>query len=48
MPLDVWVESGIGWLVENLGWFTFFELCALLALPGMLLLPRVAPWRDRR
>ena len=40
------INASAGWLVENLGWFTFFELCALLALPGMLLLPRVAPWNE--
>ena len=40
------INASAGWLVENLGWFTFFELCVLLALPGMLLLPRVAPWNE--
>ena len=39
------INAGAGWLVEQLGWTPFFLLCALLALPGMLLLPRVAPWR---
>jgi PAT family beta-lactamase induction signal transducer AmpG len=34
-----------GWLVEGLGWVGFFLLCFLLAIPGMLLLWRVAPWR---
>ncbi len=29
-------------LVEQTGWFSFFLLCTLLALPGMLLL-KVAP-----
>ena len=28
-------------------WFVFFLLCTLLALPGMALLLRVAPWHDR-
>lgn len=28
----------------GLGWFHFFLLCAVLAIPGMLLLLRVAPW----
>lgn len=35
-----------GWLVEGMGWFNFFLLCALLALPGMALLLKVAPWRE--
>jgi PAT family beta-lactamase induction signal transducer AmpG len=38
------VNAITGWLVERLGWFNFFLLCALLALPGMLLLLKVAPW----
>jgi PAT family beta-lactamase induction signal transducer AmpG len=33
-----------GWLVEQFGWPAFFLLCAALALPGMALLVRVAPW----
>ncbi len=39
------VNATTGWLVEGLGWFAFFILCTLLALPGMLLLFKVAPWR---
>ena len=38
------VNAATGWLVERMGWFDFFLLCALLALPGMALLLRVAPW----
>jgi len=33
-----------GVLVEQMGWVTFFILCTVLALPGMLLLFWVAPW----
>ena len=33
-----------GVLVEYLGWGNFFLCCALLAVPGMLLLCWVAPW----
>ncbi|SDK71153.1 MFS transporter, PAT family, beta-lactamase induction signal transducer AmpG [Methylophilus rhizosphaerae] len=36
-----------GGMVETLGWEQFFYVCALLAIPGMLLLFRVAPWRER-
>ncbi|MDA8384030.1 MAG: AmpG family muropeptide MFS transporter [Betaproteobacteria bacterium] len=36
-----------GYLVDALGWFSFFLLCACLAVPGMLLLMRVAPWSAR-
>jgi len=39
-------NASTGIIVERIGWYDFFLLCALLALPGMLLLFRVAPWRD--
>ena len=39
-------NAATGWLVEAMGWAGFFFLCALLALPGMLLLLKVAPWKD--
>ena len=38
------VSASTGWLVEHLGWFNFFLLCTVLAIPGMLLLFKVAPW----
>ena len=38
------VNASTGWIVEQIGWFAFFLLCTVLALPGMLLLLRVAPW----
>ena len=40
------VNATAGWLVEQMGWGSFFLLCAALAMPGMLLLLKVAPWRD--
>jgi PAT family beta-lactamase induction signal transducer AmpG len=39
-------NAATGWLVEQFGWFGFFLLCSALAVPGMLLLTRVAPWHD--
>ena len=33
-----------GVIVENVGWTNFFLLCTVLAIPGMLLLFKVAPW----
>jgi len=41
------INASAGWLVESLGWFHFFLLCTALAVPGMLLLSRVAPWNVR-
>ena len=38
------VNASAGWLVEQMGWYGFFWLCAFLAIPGMLLLVKVAPW----
>jgi len=37
-------NAATGLIVEKIGWETFFYLCALLAIPGMLLLIKVAPW----
>jgi len=34
--------SGI--LVEQMGWTSFFLLCTAIAIPGMLLLFKIAPW----
>jgi len=41
------VNASTGWVVEQTGWFNFFLLCAVLALPGMALLLRVAPWNEQ-
>lgn len=36
-----------GFLVQAMGWGPFFIVCALIATPGMLLLVKVAPWRQK-
>jgi PAT family beta-lactamase induction signal transducer AmpG len=41
------VNASTGWVVEATGWFVFFLICAVLALPGMALLLRVAPWNGQ-
>jgi PAT family beta-lactamase induction signal transducer AmpG len=33
-----------GYMAEFLGWSSFYIVCALAALPGMLLLMKIAPW----
>jgi MFS transporter, PAT family, beta-lactamase induction signal transducer AmpG len=38
------INASTGWMVEAIGWFDFYLLCTALALPGMALLLRVAPW----
>ncbi len=42
------INATTGYLIEQMGWLAFFLLCALLAVPGMVLLLRVAPWSPRR
>jgi PAT family beta-lactamase induction signal transducer AmpG len=39
-------NASTGIIVEQTGWVNFFLLCALLAIPGMLLLIWIAPWRN--
>ena len=41
------INATTGYLIEQLGWFAFFLLCAVLAVPGMVLLLKVAPWHAR-
>ncbi|MDJ0793055.1 MAG: AmpG family muropeptide MFS transporter [Woeseiaceae bacterium] len=36
-----------GVIVEQTGWTNFFLLCTALAVPGMLLLLKVAPWNEK-
>ena len=38
------INASAGYIVDQTGWFMFFNFCFLLALPGMLMLPKVAPW----
>jgi len=33
-----------GFIVAQTGWFVFFLICFALAIPGMLLLPKIVPW----
>lgn len=39
------VNASTGYLVAWCGWQNFFWLCTLLAIPGMVLLLKVAPWK---
>jgi len=40
-------NSTTGFIVESVGWTQFFVICSLLAIPGMLMLFIVAPWRGK-
>lgn len=37
-----------GFIVEQIGWTQFYFLCTALAVPGMLMLFKVAPWHEQR
>ncbi|WP_133649811.1 AmpG family muropeptide MFS transporter [Paraburkholderia flava] len=40
-------SAASGYLVAQFGWFEYFIACTVLAVPGMLLLFRIAPWRTQ-
>jgi PAT family beta-lactamase induction signal transducer AmpG len=39
-------NAATGYMVESLGWQGFFIFCFVAAIPGMLLLAKVAPWKE--
>ncbi|WP_435274680.1 AmpG family muropeptide MFS transporter [Psychrobium sp. nBUS_13] len=40
-------NASTGLIVEQIGWTGFYFLCVGLAIPGMLMLLKVAPWHDK-
>ncbi|KMN83073.1 PAT family beta-lactamase induction signal transducer AmpG [Chromobacterium alkanivorans] len=40
-------NASTGYIIDAIGWTSFFLLCTALALPGMALLLKVAPWREK-
>lgn len=38
------ISAPAGYLAKHIGWENFFISCALIAIPGMLLLLKFAPW----
>jgi PAT family beta-lactamase induction signal transducer AmpG len=40
-------SSVTGLMAKNIGWESFFIFCTLVAIPGMLLLLKFAPWNSR-
>ncbi|OAM52161.1 AmpG family muropeptide MFS transporter [Methylovorus sp. MM2] len=40
-------NAATGYLVDMLGWVSFFLFCFLAAIPGMLLLLKIAPWNSK-
>ncbi len=43
----VLASAPTGFLAKYVGWETFFIACALIAIPGMLLLFKFAPWNSK-
>jgi len=41
-------NASTGYLVEFFGWYHFFIFCFLIAIPGMLLLFKIAPWNQSK
>ena len=42
------INALTGYIVEFTGWTNFFIICVILALPGLMLLPKIAPWRQEK
>ena len=43
---STFANAATGYIVAQTGWFGFFLICTALAIPGLLLLPKVAPWNE--
>jgi len=43
----VLASAPTGFLAKNLGWVSFFIACTLIAIPGVLLLLKFAPWKSK-
>lgn len=41
----VLASAPTGFFAKNIGWVSFFIACTLIAIPGMLLLLKFAPWK---
>ena len=44
----VLASAPTGYLAKHIGWEGFFVFCTLMAIPGMLLLFKFAPWKDTK
>jgi len=42
------INALTGYIVEVTGWTNFFMICFVLAIPGLLLLPKIAPWSKQK
>ena len=44
----IFANASTGFIIEAIGYTQFFILCTVVAIPGMLLLFKVAPWNDKK
>lgn len=44
----VFASAPTGFMAEAMGWSSFFIFCAFIAIPGMLLLLKFAPWSQKK
>lgn len=42
------VSATTGYIIESVGYTQFFVICFVCALPGMLMLLKIAPWNDKQ
>jgi PAT family beta-lactamase induction signal transducer AmpG len=42
----IFVNSSVGFVIAETGWFWFFIVCFILAFPAMMMLPKIAPWNS--
>jgi PAT family beta-lactamase induction signal transducer AmpG len=40
------INASTGYIIENVGYTDFFLICTACAIPGMLLLFTIAPWKE--
>ena len=41
------INSITGFIVAETGWFIFFIVCFIAAIPAMMMLPKIAPWNAK-
>jgi PAT family beta-lactamase induction signal transducer AmpG len=41
-------NASTGFIVESVGYYQFFLICTVVAIPGLLLLFWVAPWNGKQ
>lgn len=44
----IFANASTGFIIEAIGYTWFFVVCTLIAIPGLLLLFKVAPWNGKR